>query len=106
MGGSTGVVLAVGGITIGNELLGAALKKQVWSAGSVNWRVIPATLGLALALDGLEKIAPAFAVGLAWLSLVTVLIVPFGNHPTPIDNALRVLGYGPATPARSTVTAV
>jgi hypothetical protein len=90
---STPIVLAVGGITLGNELLGATLGKQKWSASSINWRVIPATAGLALALAGLEKLVPKFAVGLAWLSLATVLIVPFGNHPTPIDNAIAVLGY-------------
>ena len=93
MAASTGIVLAVGGITLGNELLGAALRGQQWSATSVNWRVIPATAGLALALAGLERIAPGFATGLAWLSLATVLIVPFGRQPTPVDNALKILGY-------------
>lgn len=84
----------VGGITIGNELVGAATHGQMWSANSINWRVIPATAGLALALAGLEKIAPQFAVGLAWLSLVTVLVVPFGKQPTPLENGLRLFGYG------------
>jgi hypothetical protein len=93
MAASTGVVLAVGGITLGNELLGAALRKQQWSASSVNWRVIPATAGLALALAGLERLSRPFAVGLAWLSLAAVLTVPFGRQPTPLDNALKILGY-------------
>ena len=93
MAASTGIVLAVGGITLTNELLGATLNKQTWSAHSINWRVIPATAGLALALAGLEKLAPKYAVGLAWLSLAAVLFVPFGNQPTPLDNALKVLGY-------------
>lgn len=93
MAESTGIVITVGAITLGNELLGATLNKQTWSASSINWRVIPATAGLALALAGLEHIAPKFAVGLAWLSLATVLIVPFGNQPTPLDNALKVMGY-------------
>jgi hypothetical protein len=90
---STGIALAVGGITLGNELIGAALNKQQWSASSVNWRVIPATAGLALALAGLERLAPKFAVGVAWLALAAVLIVPFGNQPTPLDNAVKILGY-------------
>jgi hypothetical protein len=93
MAASTGIVLAVGGITLGNELLGATVAKQKWTASTVNWRVIPATLGLALALAGLEKIAPQFAVGLAMLSLFTVLVIPFGGHPTPLENASKVLGY-------------
>jgi hypothetical protein len=87
---STGIVLAVGGITVANELLFAP------AAGgkvSFNWRIVPATAGLALALAGLEHLSPPFAVGLAWLSLVAVLTVPFGNAPTPLENALKVMGY-------------
>lgn len=90
MAASTGIVLAVGGITAANELLFAPLAGQ---KVSFNWRIIPATAGLALALAGLEKLAPGFATGLAWLSLAAVLIVPFGNAPTPLDNALKVMGY-------------
>lgn len=93
MAASTGIVLAVGGITLGNELLSATVAKKKWTAATVNWRIIPATLGLALALGGLEKIAPQFATGLALLALFTALVVPFGNHPTPLENASKVLGY-------------
>jgi hypothetical protein len=92
MGQSTGIVLAVGGITAANEVLFAPLAGHGTPWKNFNWRVIPATLGLALALDGLEKIAPKFAAGLAWLALLTVLIVPFGNAPTPLENALKVIG--------------
>ena len=93
MAESTGIVVAVGAITLANE----ALFAPAAGAGkiAVNWRIIPATAGLALALAGLEKLAPKFAVGLAWLALATVLFVPFGNAPTPIENAIRVLGIQP-----------
>jgi hypothetical protein len=87
---STGIVLAIGGITVANEAFfapGHGLSK-------INWRVVPATAGLALALAGLEHLAPKFAVGLAWLALATVLIVPFGNAPTPLQNVTKTLGYG------------
>jgi hypothetical protein len=87
---STGIVLAAGGITLANEVVFAPLAGQ---RVHLNWRVIPATAGLALALAGLEKLAPGFATGLAWLSLLTVLVVPFGNAPTPLDNATKVMGY-------------
>jgi hypothetical protein len=89
---STGVVLAIGGITAANEVLFA----PVAGSGHVsfNWRIIPATAGLALALAGLERLAPDFAVGLAWLGLVTVLVVPVGNAPTPLANANKILGFG------------
>lgn len=90
MADSTGIVLAVGGITAANELLFAP------AAGgkvSFNWRIIPATAGLALALAGLERLSHPFAVGLAWLSLVAVLSVPVGNAPTPLQNAIKIMGY-------------
>jgi hypothetical protein len=91
MADSTGVVLAVGAITAANELIFAPLDGQKIS---FNWRIIPATAGLALALAGLEHLSPGFATGLAWLSLATVLIVPFGNAPTPLDNIIAIMGYG------------
>lgn len=92
MARSTGVVLAIGGITAANEVLFA----PVAGSGHVafNWRILPATAGLALALAGLERLAPDFAVGLAWLGLVTVLVVPIGNAPTPLQNANKILGFG------------
>jgi hypothetical protein len=89
MAASTGIVLAVGGISAANELLLAPLAGQ---KASFNWRLVPATAGLALALAGLERIAPQFATGLALLCLATVLVIPFGK-PTPLENALKAMGY-------------
>lgn len=90
MAASTGIVLAVGAITAANELVFAPA-----AGGKVtfNWRLIPAVGGLAAALALLERISRPFAVGLAWLSLLAVLTVPFGNAPTPLQNALKILGY-------------
>lgn len=89
MAASTGPVLAAGAITFINEGLLSPLAggKATW-----NWRVLPATAGLALALAGLEKLAPGFAVGLAWLTLVTALAIPIGNAPTPLATASKALG--------------
>lgn len=87
---TTGIVLAVGAVTLGNEALFAPLLGE---SVQVNWKIVPATLGLALALGGLEHIAPDFAIGLAWLALITAVAVPFGNAPTPLDNLNRVFGY-------------
>lgn len=90
MSQAAGIALTVGAITLANEAIFAPiLGEQV----TVNWRIVPATLGLALALGGLEKLAPGFAVGLAWLALIAALAIPIGNAPTPLDNASRVLGY-------------
>lgn len=90
MGASTGPVLLAGGITAANELIFAPVEGR---KVSFNWRLIPATGLLALTLDGLEKISPGFAAGLAWLMVATVLIVPLGNAPTPLQNATAALGY-------------
>lgn len=95
MAESTGIVLTAGAITLANEAIFAPVANHGKISEHFNWRIIPATLLGALALSGLEKIAPKFATGLAWLSLATVFIVPLGNAATPLDNALKVLGYKP-----------
>jgi len=91
MARSTGIVLAVGAITSANELFLAPI--ATGAKVSYNWRIIPATAGLGLALAGLERLAPGFAVGLAYLTLAAVLVVPFSSKPTPLDNAVKVMGY-------------
>ena len=91
MAASTGIVLAVGGITAANELILAPLATS--KPVTFNWRLIPAVGGLALALAALEKLAPSFATGLALLCLATVLVVPFSGAPTPLENAIKILGY-------------
>lgn len=93
MAQSTGIVLAAGAITLANEAVFAPVASGGSITSNFNWRIIPATAGLALALGGLEKIAPQFATGLAWLVLGSVFLVKTGNAPTPLDNALKVLGY-------------
>lgn len=92
MARTTGIVIATGAITLVNETLFVPIESGK-AHSSVNWRIIPATAGLALALGLLERIAPGFAVGLAWLTLATALFVPFGNAPTPIENANKILGF-------------
>lgn len=92
MAKSTGIILTVGCITAANEVFFAPTKPGQSAWQNFNWRIIPATLGLALALDGLEKLSEPFAVGLAYLSLAAVLIVPFGNAGTPLDNVSRMFG--------------
>lgn len=93
MAQSTGIVLAAGAITLANEAIFAPIASGGSITSNFNWRIIPATAGLALALGGLEKLAPKFATGLAWLVLGSVFLVKTGNAPTPLDNALKVLGY-------------
>ena len=91
MAQSTGLAITVGAITAANEVLFAPMLGE---KVSFNWRILPATAGLALALAGLERIAPGFATGLAYLALATVMIVPFGNAPTPLQNINKLMGFG------------
>lgn len=92
MARTTGIVLAAGGIAAANELVFAPVTGDIGS--SFNWRLIPATAVLALALGGLEKAAPDFAVGLASLSLAVVLLTPLGKTSNPpLTNIAKALGY-------------
>lgn len=86
---SAGMVLAAGGIVAANELLFDPL---TGGKPSFNWRIVPATLILALVLGGLEQVSAPFAKGLSGLVLLSVLIVPYGNAPTPLDNAAKIVG--------------
>lgn len=88
---STGIVLAAGAIAAANETVFSPVNSPNPLA-NFNWRLVPATGVLAITLAGLEKAAPDFAVGLAGLVLLAVLIVPVGNAPTPVDNIIRSLG--------------
>jgi hypothetical protein len=91
MAKSTGLAITIGAITAANEVLFAPMLGE---KVAFNWRILPATAGLALALAGLERIAPGFATGLAYLALATVMIVPFGNAPTPLQNINKLMGFG------------
>jgi hypothetical protein len=94
MAKTTGVVLAVGGITAANELLFAPLAGSGTPWKNFNWRVIPATGVFALAMAGLETISPQLAMGLSITALVTVLFASFGKAPPPVTNLSKALGYG------------
>jgi hypothetical protein len=82
MPGSTGPILAIGAITMVNE--------SVVNGQPVDWRVPIATGLAALAFGGLENGIPAFSdafTKLAWLALVTTLIVRLKpNTPAPLES--------------------
>jgi hypothetical protein len=94
MAESTGIVLAVGGITAANEVLFAPLAGHGTPWKNFNWRIIPATGIVALTLAGLEKLSPQLGVGIAYIMLITVLFTRFGKAPAPVENAAYALGYG------------
>ena len=97
MAASTGPVLAIGAISFANEVAfhpWAAAPGGTWTGiPPAGWKILPATAGLAVALALLEKIAPGFAVGLAYLGLLAVLVYPMANAGSPIDNLTKIMGY-------------
>jgi hypothetical protein len=97
MARSTGIILAVGGITLANEVVFAPIATGgtiTSSFNSFNWRIIPATLIAAALLGGLEQVSPKLAVGLAYISLITVIFARLGKAPAPVENLSKALGYG------------
>lgn len=92
MAASTGFILAAAGIAAANEAIFAPVANGTPLWVDFNWRIIPATAIAALTLAGMEQISEPLGKGLAMLALLTVLIVPMGNAPSPIDNASKFLG--------------
>jgi hypothetical protein len=89
---STGPVILAGALAASNEALFSPLaggKSADW--GSV-WRLVPVTAGLALGLALLEKAAPQFAVGLAWLLVGGVFVFPPGHAGSILANVNKTLG--------------
>lgn len=92
---STGFVLAAGAIEVANEAIFAPLAKDAkdstpWK--NLNWRIIPATAVLALLIGGAEKLNAPFGKGLGMLVLLSVLVIPYGNAPSPLSNVAKVIG--------------
>lgn len=88
---AAGFVLAAGTIELANEAIFAPITGQGTPWKNINWRVVPATAVLALILTGFEKLAPDFGNMLGGLVLLSVLVIPFGNAPTPLENITKVV---------------
>ncbi len=88
-----GWVIAAGAVALVNDALFAPIAENKAPFTGVNWRIIPATGILAAALYGLDKLAPGFGKGLAMLVLASVLLIPYGNAPTPLQSISTALGY-------------
>ena len=95
MARSTGVILAVGGITFANEAVFAPIASGGTIKSDWNWRIIPATAIAAALLAALEQVSERLAVGIAYISLITVLFARLGNAPAPVENVAKALGYKP-----------
>lgn len=87
MAKTTGPILAVGGITLAN--------KTLLNGQPVDWRVVIGT-GISAGLFALlERAWEQGAVALAWLALVTILLVRTDpKTPAPMENLNRWLQKG------------
>lgn len=91
MARSTGVILAVGGITIFNDVV---LQNRPF-----NWKVPIATGIAALAFTGAEHVMPDVAVALAWLALVAVVFTRVDpSTPAPAEALIETIGGRKAGP--------
>jgi len=86
MARSTGPILATAAITVVN--------RSVLNDKDIDWRIILGTGVAAVGLALLEKASEGFAVGLAWLTLVTTLFVKVDpTVPPPAESLLRVVKF-------------
>ena len=91
MASAPALVLTAGAITAANEVLFAPVASG--KAPEFNWRIIPATILLAIALGGLENVSDKIAQLLGWSMVLTVTLAPIGNAPAPIENINKALGF-------------
>jgi hypothetical protein len=91
MAASTGWVLAAGAIEAVNEAVFVPAETGKAPDFTSVWKILPAAGLLAVGLAFLEKAVPEFAVGMAKLLVVAVLVFPVGNAPTPLQNAAKLV---------------
>lgn len=86
MARTTGPILALGAITVGNSVIIHEKEMEWWQ---------PVTVGLtAILFAGAEKVVPTLAIGLAWLALATVVLVRVNpSTPSPVESLAKWLGY-------------
>ncbi len=89
MAASTGILLAAGGITFGNE--------WVHNPTKPNWKIPVATLAIAVVFSGIEKIpgAAPFAVGIAAIALIASLLgTATPGVPSPAQQLISFINGG------------
>jgi len=90
MASAPALVVTAGLITGANEVLFAPA--ATGKGPAFNWRLIPATVLLAIAMGGLENVSEKIATYLGWGMVATVVLAPVGNAPAPIENINKALG--------------
>ncbi len=90
MSRTTGPILVAGTLTWANQ----TLFNDAGSTGETlqeGLRIGVATGVLAAVFYGMEKVAPDIATGLAYVMLVTSLLVRFNNKPTALERVLELV---------------
>lgn len=87
MAKSTGIILAVGGITIFNDV--------VLNSEDIDWRVPIGTAFGAIVFALLEKVNQPITVGVAWVALLSVLLARVDpKKPAPVETLLKMWNEG------------
>lgn len=87
MAKSTGIILAVGGVTMFNDVI---LNRE-----SIDWRVPVATGFGAVVFSLGEKVNKPITVGVAWVALLTVLLARINpDKPAPVETLLEMWNEG------------
>jgi hypothetical protein len=85
MAKSTAPMLLVTSMSFANQWLGnGEVNVKILVAGAV------ATGGLAL-IEQIPGMAP-LAVGIAWISFITLMFTRLGGKPSPVDNIAKLTG--------------
>jgi hypothetical protein len=91
MAASTGPVVAAGVITAGNDVIGNGQPPAVAIKIGVATAIAAALLGLA------EHAVGPLAVGIAWIALITSLLITPKTGRSAVDNLLSLTGLGGTT---------
>lgn len=84
MAKSTAIILTAGGISFANDFV---------QTKEPNFRIVIATLALALVFDGIEQINEPAAVGLSIMMLVTAMFAPIHGE-APAVRLANAVGKG------------
>lgn len=88
MAKSTGIVFAIGAMSYGNDVV---------FNGQSPTQGIPVIVATAIAaglLALMEHVNQELAVGIAWIGLVTMALVPPAHGNSLVTNLLNTTGYG------------
>jgi hypothetical protein len=85
MAQSTGIILAVGTISFGNQLL---------INHELDFKIPVATAVAAIILSGVEKVSAPLAVGIAYIALVTISLTRVNGKASPAENLINYTGIG------------